>query len=109
MVATMSKARAKGSMFETEVTFYLNNNGQEHAHRNPLNSPLGDIGGTPMTIEAKNHKEMALGTWMKQAEESSILTSRPPVVVHKRRGKNVSQAYVTMTLETFAELLKHLT
>jgi len=105
----MNKARAKGTEFESAVTNYLIESGFEHAHRLPLGSPLGDVAGTPMTIEAKNHKEMALGTWVKQAENSSLKTGKRWAVVHKRRGKNVSQAYVTMSLETFAELLKHLT
>jgi hypothetical protein len=103
----MSRARAKGTAFESEVVFFLNANGQPHAHRNPLNSPKGDIGGTPFTLECKNHKEMTLGTWMKQAETSSELTGNPPAVVHKRRGKNVSRAYVTMPLEVFAKLIEN--
>ena len=47
----MSKTRAKGTAFETEVVNYLKANGFDEAERNPLNSPLGDIGKIPIVAE----------------------------------------------------------
>lgn len=102
----MSKTRAKGTAFETEVVNYLKANGFDEAERNPLNSPLGDIGKIPIVAECKNHKTMTLSEWMKQAEVSGTKAGKMWAVVHKRRGKNVSKTWVTMELDQFVEMLK---
>lgn len=102
----MSKARQKGTSFETEVVRYLQENGFEDAIRNILNSPLGDINNLPIVAECKNHKTMTLSEWMKQAEESGKKAGKIYAVFHKRKGKNVSKSWVTMELDQYVELLK---
>jgi len=102
----MSKARAKGTSFETEVVNYLKEQGFSEAKRNELNSPLGDLGNLPIVAECKNHKEMTLSTWMNQAEVSGSKAKKLFAVIHKRRGKNASKSYVTMSLDQFVELLR---
>jgi hypothetical protein len=102
----MSKTRAKGTAFESEVVGYLKENGFEQAERNVLNSPLGDIKNIPIVAECKNHKTMTLSEWMKQAEVSGTKAGKLWAVVHKRRGKGVSKTWVTMELDQFTELLK---
>jgi hypothetical protein len=101
----MSKARAKGTSYETEVVNYLKENGFAEAKRNELNSPLGDLGNLPIVVECKNHKEMTLSAWMNQAEISGSKANKFFAVFHKRRGKNVSKSYVTMSLDQFVVLL----
>jgi len=101
----MSKARAKGTSYESEIVAYLRENGFPDAKRNELNSPLGDIGNVPIVVECKNHKEMTLSTWMNQAEVSGGKANKFFAVFHKRRGKNASKSYVTMSLDQFIELL----
>ena len=102
----MSKTRAKGTAFESEVVNFLKSQGFNEAERNILNSPLGDIKNVPMVLECKNQKTMTLSEWMQQAENSGKKAGKLHAIVHKRRGKNVSKAYVTMELDQFTELLK---
>ena len=102
----MSRTRAKGTSFETEVVKFLQSMGFIDTKRHVLNSPFGDIDGIPMVLECKNHKEMALSEWMTQAAKSGEKAGKLYAVCHKRKGKGVPQAYVTMPLETYAELLR---
>ena len=102
----MSKARAKGTSFETAVVDYLTENGFDNAERwGSGQMDLGDIRNVPLVIEAKNHKAMALSEWCDQAAASGSKANKLWAVVHKRPRKNVSQAYVTMSLENFAQLM----
>lgn len=102
----MSRTRQKGTAFETEVVRFLQSMGMDEAERNVLNSPLGDIRNLPMVLECKNHKTMELAEWVDQAAASGARVGKLHAVIHKRRGKNVSKAYVTMELKDFAVLLK---
>jgi Holliday junction resolvase len=103
----VSKARQKGTSFETEVVRYLNENGFEDAERwGSGQMDLGDIRNVPIVLEAKNHKAMALSEWCDQAAASASKAKKLWAVVHKRSRKNTSQAYVTMSLENFALLLQ---
>ncbi len=72
----------------------------------------GDILGVPpLVIEAKNQAKMDLSGWLNQATESRDrrgYQGEIPLVVHKRRGKNVSNAYVTLTLEEILNLYEYL-
>lgn len=103
----MSKARAKGTSFETAVVNYLKGNGFEDAERwGTTNNALGDLRNVPLVLECKNHKKMTLSEWCKQAEAASEKTGQLWAVVHHRPRKNVSQAYVTQSLEQWAVLMK---
>jgi len=103
----VSKARQKGTSFETEVVRYLNDNGFPDAERyGSAQMDLGDIKNLPIVLEAKNHNAMALSEWCDQAEVAGSKAKKLWAVVHKRARKNVSKAYVTMSLESFVELLK---
>jgi hypothetical protein len=76
----------------------------------------GDLAETGvLLIEAKNRKELKLGEWMK-ATELAVQRYwdhhgkwRVPVLVHKRRYYGTHRAYVTLTVEGFAQLLIYLT
>lgn len=103
----MSKARQKGTSFETDVVRFLKENGFEDAERwGSSNMALGDVRNIPIVLEAKNHKSMALAEWSDQAERAGSKAKKIWAVVHKRPRKNVSKAYVTMSLENFAELMR---
>ncbi len=67
----------------------------------------GDVAGViGWVLELKNHREMDLATWMNEAQKEAINDgSYRHAVVHKRRGKNVRDAYVTLPLWAFADLL----
>jgi hypothetical protein len=103
----MSKARQKGTTFESAVVQVLREDGFPDAERwGSLDMALGDIRNLPVVLEAKNHKAMALAEWCKQAEESGKKASKLWAVVHHRSRKGTRQAYVTMELEQWIILLK---
>lgn len=106
----MSKARQKGTAFETLIVDWLRSNGFPEARRNPLagNKDVGDIGGLVLPLELKNVNKMALAQWLKEAEvEAANAGALFCPVVHKRaRVGDAARQYVTMELWQFAELLK---
>lgn len=117
--------KAKGTRFETEVTEFLQGNGFD-ARRLPRMGAkdIGDV-SLPLNlynqhpdaklvmaiIEAKNVKAMALPEWIAQSEveadnyAAKYGNTTVPLVVHKRRGKGVAQSYLTMSLESFVEMV----
>lgn len=63
----------------------------------------------PFAIEAKNHARLDLSTWMKQTVLNKEREKRKyPVLIHKRRRYGTAQAYVTMPLENYVEMLADL-
>lgn len=94
-----NKARAKGTTKETAVLGYILPSFPS-AHRLPISSALGDLGGLPIVCEVKNHAAMTLADWMNQAEKSSVLAGKPAFVVHHRKGRGVAETYVTCSLKT---------
>jgi Holliday junction resolvase len=103
----MSKARAKGTKFETDIVNFLKENGYPDAERwGSSNMDLGDIRGVPMVLEAKDHKSMTLAEWCKQAAVSAVKANKLWAVIHKRARKGTREAYVTMSLEQFVVLMR---
>lgn len=114
--------KARGSRYETECADYLQSQGirAKRLPRTgvkdigdvafPLRHPLVNV----IVMECKNRKAMALPEWIAESElEAQHYEDKYPaeghaipVVVHKRRGKGVHQSYVTMSLDTFIELLR---
>lgn len=106
----MSKQRALGTEFETATVNYLHANGFPAAVRTGSAAyGDGDITGIPgIVLENKNQARMDLSGWLNQATKSANRREKNevPIVVHKRRGKNVSQAYCTLSLESLVKLIK---
>lgn len=125
--------KAKGTRFESEVADYLQGQGIM-AKRLPR-AGVKDIGDVafplrPVTVmgaqelvhrdvatvvlEAKNRQGMSLPEWIAESEVEAQHYQEKypaegetiPVVIHKRRGKGVHQSYVTMSLDTFVDLLR---
>ena len=115
--------KAKGTRFESEVADYLQGQGID-ARRLPR-AGVKDIGDVAfglrktvptvsVVLEAKNRQGMDLPTWIAESETEAANYQEKypasgeavPVVVHKRRGKGVHQSYVTMSLDTFVDLLR---
>lgn len=107
----MSKSKAKGTYFESQIVEFLCREGWTWCERRSLNGALdkGDITGIPgVVIEAKNHGTLKLSEWIKEAEVERVNAKADiGVVWAKRRGVgNADEAYVVMTGRTFAELLR---
>ena len=110
----MSKAKQKGTLAETAVTRYLQENGID-ARRLPLSGSKdqGDIlisGPRTFTLEVKNHRTMDLAGWVDQAAvEKCNAGTDYGVVVHKRlRKTDPGCYYVTLPLSEFTRLLKEM-
>lgn len=102
--------KRKGSAFERDVVSYLRANGHPYAERSygaGRPDDVGDIDGLPgWTLELKNHRALELSAWITEAErERENGRRRFAAVVFKRRNKPVGDAYVLLSLSTFAELL----
>jgi hypothetical protein len=106
----VSKQRALGTEFETATVNYLHENGFPAAVRTGSAAyGDGDVTGIPgIVIENKRVAKMDLSGWLNQATKSADRRGKNeiPIVVHKRRGKNVSQAYCTLSLESLVKLIK---
>jgi len=111
MPATNGKSmKAKGSAFERAVCDYLRANGHPYAERHygaGRPEDVGDIDGIPgWTLECKNCKALDLAGWSNEAEhERQHGRQRFAAVIAKRRNKPTADAYVVLSLDTFARLL----
>jgi hypothetical protein len=105
-----SPQRTKGSTFERAVAAYLQTHGHREAERaygagRP--DDRGDIAGVAgWVLECKNHARFELAAWCDEAVAEAKNARAPRwAVIHKRRRKGVADAYVTIDLATFAELV----
>ncbi len=107
----MSRARAKGTAWETAIVDYLRAAGWPHAERRALggNHDRGDIAGLPgVVIEAKNCRAIDMAGWL---DETTVEQANAGAAVGaawvKRRGRtNPGAGYVVMCGATFAHLLR---
>ena len=107
----MSKSKAKGTKWESDIVDYLRANGFPHVERRALHgtNDKGDIAGIPgVVIECKNQSRLSLAEWVDEAEtEAHNDAAEVGMVWHKRRGfGSPGRAYVTMTGEQVAWLLR---
>lgn len=106
----MNPNKRKGSRFEQDVVDYLAANGFPYAERRVQGGShdRGDISGVPSTvIEVKNCGRLELASWVAEAErEQANAKALVGVVCHKRRGHGVADAYVTMSLRAFVDLIR---
>lgn len=107
----MSKAKQKGTSFESLVVDYLRGQGWIHVERRALTGTAdkGDITGTgPLVWECKNHKTLAFSEWLEEAEvERGNADADFGIVVAKRRGRGQAKdQYAVLTLENMVKLLR---
>ena len=113
----MSKAKAKGTAWETECVRYLGNyifNNIKSFMRLPLsgNKDVGDIASPYLpefVFECKNRKDAlsSLSMIMRETEkERENAKADFGVALVKRRNFGPSGAYVVMEMHQFAQLLK---
>ena len=114
----MSKAKQKGTSFETLVKDYLVSEGFTHAHRPALSggNDTGDINGIAnasgrkVAVQCKNQRQFALSSWLNDTvEQAERLGHAVPALVVKRPGKGkaaVGDTYAVMRLGDLVALLK---
>lgn len=113
----MSREAQKGTSFESSCARYLADFLGESVERRAKcgSADRGDLAGVYLhgrrvVVECKNCARTELAKWVQEAEVERVNDGAPyGVVFHKRRGfgkKNMGGTYVTMTLCTFAEMLK---
>lgn len=102
-------SKQRGTRFETDVVRYLNEQGVS-CERRALQGAAdkGDIAGIRgWVLELKCHREMALGSWAKEAAvEAARDNAAQWAVIHKRRMHGIQDAFVTIPLSTFVKILK---
>ena len=102
-------SKRKGTSFEVAVVNYLKENGFPYAERRAQRgvNDAGDVSGVVgWVLEVKNCRSLDLGPWMTEAthEASNDGVSRY-AVIHKRRQHSTGEAFVSMPLRLFAELI----
>lgn len=107
----MSRAKQKGTSWETAIVNYLKDVGIQ-ARRTPLTGALdtGDIELVEhpnIIIEAKNVKKMSLAAWVEQGEtEATNAEVAIGPVWHKKAGvSSPGDGYVTMSGAAFTWIL----
>lgn len=112
----MSRQTQKGTYFESQVVAYMVERFGKGIERRAKHGTkdMGDIAGVfikgkPCVVECKNHKSMRLPEWLEEADiERGNADAEYGVVVHHRKGKgakSTGDSYVTMTLETFCDII----
>lgn len=106
----MSKSKAKGTAWETEIVRALREALWPHAERRTLSGThdKGDLNVHPkVVIEAKSHGTLKFSEWVAEAEvEKANANAEIGVVWAKKRGKaSANDGYVVMTGDQFMYLL----
>lgn len=113
----MSKAKDKGTAFETAAARHLSEALSMEVRRNPLMASLdqGDlfgvfVAGKHFCIECKNEKEYKLAEWMGELErEMPYADTNIGCVIFKRKGVGLNsfgKQYVLMDVDGLVNLLK---
>lgn len=110
--------KARGSRWESDIENYANESGVK-ARRLPRAGvkDIGDVAieftnGHVVVIEAKNTKTHDMAQYLREAEieaghyEDKYSTLAYGVVLTKTRQKGTADGRITMTFETFLNLLK---
>lgn len=106
----MNKNKRKGTQAEVDVVAWLRESGFPRVERRALagKNDRGDIAGIDgVVIEVKNRADMPLSEYMHELEiEMKNDNAWTGVVIHKRRGARIYNAYATMPAHVWLELLK---
>lgn len=98
----------RGTAWETAVVRYLNDHGFPYAERRATQGAkdCGDITGLPgVMIECKAERSIELAGYMDEVKtQTENAGADYGIAIVKRRNRPVKDAYVVMTLETWAEL-----
>jgi len=102
-------SKRKGTQFETDVVRYLVDHGFRFAERRALcgTSDKGDVSGIPgVVLECKAERTITLAAYADEVRaETANAHASIGVAVVKRRNRGPGDAYVVMSLETFAAMI----
>ena len=107
----MSRAKQKGTAWETAIVTFLRDHRFHYADRVPLsgNKDRGDVtvGYGGPAIESKNQNRLSWAEWLDEAKQEAVNAKAPfGVVWAKRRGKGSPRdGYVLMDGAAFVQLL----
>lgn len=109
----MSKARSKGTRFETAVRGFLSDvwhRVERTAFDHSTAWGSADLKNTGrFSVECKNWKEhlKAIGTGWPQAVRNAAYAGKIPILVVSWPRRNIGDSVVVMRLEDWKELTKH--
>ncbi len=102
----------KGAAFELLVQRYLQEILPKFTITRPRQSgynDLGDVHADPFVLQIKDVAKLALSSWVADAEvQRANAGAEFGVVVSKKRGAPVGDAYVVMSLATFRDVLERI-
>ena len=109
----MSKARAKGTTFESALVTYLREHGHPFAERRAMAGTLdkGDLTGLGprYVIEAKAAKRIELGPWLTETEiEVSNAKADYGFLIVKLPRRSIAKCAVLITVEQMARIIEEL-
>lgn len=109
----MSKARQKGTTFESALVNYLREHGHPFAERRAMAGTLdkGDLTGLGprYVIEAKAAKRIELGPWLKETETERVNAKADyGFLVVKLPRRSIATCAVLLTVEQMARIIMEL-
>jgi hypothetical protein len=103
------RALEKGSRWRREVHLWLLERGFDVTRRDhylPGDDLQASIPGLELSVEAKNHRELAIGAFVDQANRQAHAGQIPVVFAHRRNRASVDDCYVIMSGRAFGDLIK---
>jgi len=109
----LSRAKQKGTAWETRVVQYLQSRGFEGVERRVAFGAhdRGDIniGGLPVILECKNHKVFSLAEWVDETNvEKRNAAAEFGFAVFPRRNHAIGKAYALCDLEQLLNVLERI-
>lgn len=107
----MTSTIAKGTRWRKLVQDWLSGLGYECTAKAWM-QPGDDIeavrGMLTLSVECKDHRALAIGTWVDQADRQAPDGQIPIVVAHRLGHSRAEDAFVIMSAHSFADLLESL-
>ena len=105
----MKGALEKGSRWRRQVHLWLLDAGftvMRREHYETGDDLQATMPGLSLSIEAKNHRELAIAAFVDQAERQANGNQIPVVFAHRRGKPDVDNCYVIMTGRAFRQLIQ---
>jgi hypothetical protein len=107
----MTNALAKGTRWRKAVQDWFTLLGYEcvaKAWMQPGDDITVSRGMLMLSVECKDHRALAIGTWVDQAERQCPEGQIPIVVAHRLGHSRAEDAFVILSAKSFGDLLESL-